>query len=379
MKRLILLLAFLPCSKAEETLPVRTAGKYIVAMRVPPDGVFAQEETEVEFRIEDTSRVDPLTGNTPVVRARVDVSVLMPQMPGMPGLREQAHVEGVPGEYGVHPTFAHGGDYLVRLAITPPQDEPFQVEFPLAVLDASSARNRKSRPPRYYLELTSFPKSPKPGEPAELQLMVRERENPKIAVSEFDRTHQELLHLVVVRTDLTHFAHLHPVLGADGIFRISHTFDAAGEYHLFADTAPKGAGSQVLMATLKTAGKPDAAALPQPTNVQNVAGLRIEADAGAAGFRTRETIPVAFSIRDAATGQPASDLEPYLGAQAHLILIHQDAVTFVHAHADELSSEAGRLRFLARFPKLGVYKSWLQFKRQGQVVTAEFTFTARGE
>src|ERR1700730_1782725 len=112
MKRLILLLAFLPCSKAEEALPVRTAGKYIVAMRVPADGVFAQEETELEFRIEDTSRVDPLTGNTPVVRARVDVSVVMPLMPGMPGLREQAHVEGVPGEYGVHPTFAHGGDYL---------------------------------------------------------------------------------------------------------------------------------------------------------------------------------------------------------------------------------------------------------------------------
>ena len=212
--RFILLLAFLPCLEAE-VLPVRTAGKYVVAMRVPADGVFAQEETELEFRVEDTSQIDPLTGNTPVVRARVDVRIAMPAMAGMPGSREQAHTEGIPGEYGVHPTFAHGGDYVVHLAVNPPKDQAFEVEFPLVVLDADAARNRKQRPGRYYLDLASNPKTPKPSEPAELRLIVRERVNPKAAVSSFDRVHEELLHLIVVRTDLAHFAHIHPEAGAD--------------------------------------------------------------------------------------------------------------------------------------------------------------------
>ena len=37
---------------------------------------------------------------------------------------------------------------------------------------------------------------------------------------------------------------------------VQYTFPTGGEYHLFADVAPKGAGSQVLMLKLKVSGKP---------------------------------------------------------------------------------------------------------------------------
>jgi hypothetical protein len=39
-----------------------------------------------------------------------------------------AHAEGTPGDYGFHPTFAHGGEFRLRLAIHPPVDSPFVVE-----------------------------------------------------------------------------------------------------------------------------------------------------------------------------------------------------------------------------------------------------------
>jgi hypothetical protein len=64
---------------------------------------------------------------------------------------------------------------------------------------------------------------------------------------------------------------------------------------------------------------------------------------------------------------------------AHMILIHQDATTFVHCHPDETdpaNGHKGRLTFLVRFPKPGVYKSWLQFQREGQVQTVSFVVQA---
>src|SRR5205085_6913516 len=79
------------------------------------------------------------------------------------------------------------------------------------------------------------------------------------------------------------------------------------------------------------------------------------------------------------TGAPITNIEPWLGAMAHLILIHEDGTTFVHSHPDEAdptNGKTGQITFLARFPKPGVYRGWLQFQRGGKVETAAFTITA---
>ena len=68
------------------------------------------------------------------------------------------------------------------------------------------------------------------------------------------------------------------------------------------------------------------------------------------------SLTVTFAIKDAATGAPITDLEPYLGAMGHLMLIHEDGVTFVHSHPDETdpaNGHNGSIDFLARFPKPG--------------------------
>ena len=45
-----------------------------------------------------------------------------------------------------------------------------------------------------------------------------------------------------------------PDLGSDGKFTLEYTFPTGGEYHLFADVAPKGAGSQILMHPIRVNG-----------------------------------------------------------------------------------------------------------------------------
>jgi hypothetical protein len=339
-------------------IPPQVSGKYEVILRLPQDGLVAGEEMEIELRISDRSRNDPVMGNAPVVRASVTGVIEMPAMPAMPKIEEQAHPESIAGDYGIHPTFAHAGEFRLTVNVTPSGGDPFAVQFPLSVNDADP--HRKRIPPAYRLELTTLPKNPKAGELVELQLRVRHRDRPKEVVAAFDLAHERYLHLVIVRSDLTCFSHQHPDVGPDGVFRLRHLFSDGGDYRLFADVAPKGAGSQMLPATVKVEGKRSPLA-PDPD------------------FAKRTQFgPLPARKTERMTFQVATGLEPYLGAMGHLMLVSEGAAQFVHAHPDETldgNGHSGALTFLARFPAPGRYRGWLQVQRQGKVITEVFDVT----
>lgn len=361
--------------------PVQKAGKYAVELRLPAEGLFADEETDIEFRITDTSQDDPVQGASPVVNARVAADVSMPAMPGMPAQKPKTHSEGVPGDYGVVLLFPHGGDYRIEFTITPPNDKSFAVAFKVSVGDPQPTGKRKPKPQPYTLEVTTHPAQPKAGEPAELHILLRSRDT-KQPVTDFDRVHERLIHFIVVSRDLSHFSHEHPERGSDGKFTLQYTFPTGGEYRLFADVAPKGAGSVVAMQSIKVSGP-----LPTGGNVLTsnagttsiVDGIKVAPKGGTRTFPAGRSLPVTFTITDDKTGAPITDVEPWLGAVAHLILIQEDGATFVHSHPDEAdptNGKTGQITFLARFPKPGIYRGWLQFQRGGKVQTAAFTVTA---
>lgn len=366
----------------EQTLAAQKAGRFEVGLRVPPDGLYAGEEMQIEFRVVDTSQVDPVLGPTPVIRARTRSEIHMPAMPGMAKLVETAHVEGVPGEYGVHPTFPHGGEYRMELTIEPPGGEPFRVGFPLQVADTPS-KKRKAAVRPWSVVVRPSPKSPRAGEPAELEISIRHKDNERDPHREFDIQHERKMHLLIVRSDLGLFAHEHPDQQPDGTFRLRYVFPRGGEYRLFADVAPRGAGSQVLLAKIRVGGDAGekfeiAGARPNGETAAGSLSVRLQSPPPSEQ-PARKTIPLTFEVKDTASNAPATDLELYLGALGHLILIHADAETFVHSHPDELdpaNGKAGVLRFLARFPKEGMYRGWIQLQRGGTVHTGSVLLRA---
>lgn len=383
MKKAILTFAFVLSILAIPTValasdPSVRAGKYAVTLRMPEDGIFADEETELEFRIVDASAEDPVLGAPGVIRAEATVSFTMPSMPGMPKQEETAHAEGVPGEYGVHPIFPHGGEYLMRIAVKPPEGEPFTVEFPLAVKDADPTRPPRPKP--FFVDLTSKPGKPAAGEPVELKFAIRDREEKKV-VKEFDIAHERIFHLMIVRKDLGEFAHEHPEQERDGTFKLKFTFPTEGTYHLFADLAPRGRGSQVLLATIdvkgsKKAPKPVAFALapgaPKPFTGD---GIRATLSSDPAQPLARGSNTLTVTLVDEKTGAPVTDLQPYLGAMGHMVLVHEDGVTYVHSHPDESDPKIGKngvVPFLARFAKPGLYRCWAQFQRDGKIITTSY-------
>ena len=60
-----------PALAQEKPNNVRKAGKYSVELRPPIDGIFAGEETDIEFHISDASQDDPVLGAPPVVGAKI--------------------------------------------------------------------------------------------------------------------------------------------------------------------------------------------------------------------------------------------------------------------------------------------------------------------
>jgi hypothetical protein len=89
---------------------------------------------------------------------------------------------------------------------------------------------------------------------------------------------------------------------------------------------------------------------------------------------------LAFTLTDAKTGRPVTDLQPYLGAFGHALILSEDMRDYVHSHPFEnpdsdISKGLGgpTVTFEGYMPKAGRYRAWSQFQRNGEVVTVPFT------
>lgn len=76
-------------------------------------------------------------------------------------------------------------------------------------------------------------------------------------------------------------------------------------------------------------------------------------------------------------GNPVIDLEPYLGAFGHSVILREGSLDFIHAHPLEnmSSSQTGNVDFMVNFPEAGRYKLFTQFQRNGKVITSDFVVT----
>ncbi|MET0211747.1 MAG: heavy metal-binding domain-containing protein [Vicinamibacterales bacterium] len=193
-------------------------------------------------------------------------------------------------------------------------------------------------------------------------------------VSRFIDIHERQLHLFVISKVLTLFEHIHPERRDDGTFAMEHSVPA-GEYMLIADFLPAEGTSQVVQRAIVTPGYAGPIFVPAPTLAvspveQSTSGLRIRLEHEP--LRPRRESMLRFVVTDADSGLPATDLEPYLGATGHLLIVSSDLSTAVHGHPEGVRTTGPAVTFGPVFPAPGVYKMWVQFQRRGQVITAPF-------
>ena len=188
-----------------------------------------------------------------------------------------------------------------------------------------------------------------------------------VAVTDFDVEHERQMHLIVVRRDLTGYQHLHPRRGVNGTWSVALELAEAGVYRAYADFA-SGGRAYTLATDLFVAGVFAPRPLPAPTPIDETGGYRAELSAG--GLESGVSAGLSYDLsRD---GRPLDDVEPYLGADGHLVVLREGDLAFLHVHPEE-SDTPGRIRFTAEPPSAGRYRLFLQFTHDGAVRTVAHT------
>jgi hypothetical protein len=266
-------------------------------------------------------------------------------------------------------------------------------------------------PEDFRLIVNTTPKTPKTGEKIQLRFSVL---NPRTGqqVKDFNLLHNKLFHLFIISQDLVEFQHIHPRQESDGKFVVETTLTRGGNYKVYSDFHPAEGVPQVLQSNIRTAGYSndlfasgakiltDASLVKmvegQHITRENAANIGVEFDS----LKRKDLNPLKIELRlepqeiiagkpvlltyqlfDSKTGQPVSDLSPYLGAMGHTLILSEDQTDYVHTHPeqepfdpDNPASLFGgpQVKFEALFPRPGKYRIWTQFLRGDTLNTVVF-------
>jgi hypothetical protein len=177
---------------------------------------------------------------------------------------------------------------------------------------------------------------------------------------------------MVISKDLSYFNHIHPEYKGGGVFEITNDFPAGGEYRLIADFKPMGGDSMTKMEWVHIEGertKP-VPIVPDASLDKTFEGKRVKLAIDQ--LAANKEVTLTFSITDARTGQPVTNLQPYLGSIGHVVILTEDGEQYLHVHADEGQGTGPNALFETSFPKSGTYKIWGQFQRDNQVFTTSY-------
>lgn len=206
-------------------------------------------------------------------------------------------------------------------------------------------------------------------------------------IKDYELVHERPYHLFVVSQNMDHFAHIHPEQRPDGSWATDVTLPKPGYYKLFSDFVPTGGNPQIIPRPLVTSDfigdllSQSAQLVPNTEFKDTVDGITAEVSFEPARLVEGSYGHLMFKLTDGKTGLPVTDLQPYLGAFGHTLILSGDLLDYVHSHpSDGPSSDISKglggpdVTFEGYMPRSGTYRSWTQFLRNNKLTTISFTF-----
>lgn len=205
-------------------------------------------------------------------------------------------------------------------------------------------------------------------------------------LTDFEERHEKELHLITVRTDGAGYRHAHPKLDpTTGTWSIPWRWDLAGSQQVYVDFATPGEPDDLTLARSFDVAGEFRPRVIRTSPIAFVDGYAVELSGDLVAGRNSD-----LEFRVLRDGEPVSDLQPYLGAFGHLVVLREGDQAYLHAHA-EVDENVGAhdshgavearggpdLGFEVGTPTEGPYLLYLDFKVDGKVHTAEFIAEAK--
>src|SRR5687768_16135074 len=242
------------------------------------------------------------------------------------------------------------------------------------------------------VEMAVEPSKPQAGQQFIISYTLHEGGQP-LTLNKLQITHERPMHLIVGSQDFSYFSHVQPERKGGCLYSVTITVPKPGPYLLFNEFVTEKGVVQYDRHEITVSGEGaiGGEASPTPTlgHVQQIEDLStlLTADTGTVQRR----VPTTFILDVSRGGQPVTDLEPYLGAAGHVVIISRDTTQFTHTHGEAHDPNVPHTHSTTTHPlppvrfgpqiefshtfntQPGLYKIWVQFIHAGKVVTVENT------
>ncbi|MGE5892535.1 MAG: hypothetical protein ACM34I_00610 [bacterium] len=208
-------------------------------------------------------------------------------------------------------------------------------------------------------------------------------------------SHDRLLHVMIISADFTGFAHIHPEdfgtitqeMKKTAGFPVRYSFPKAGRYLIALDMV---VGETMVTKRLYVMvnGAPRMGAPEHNLAREKKFGdyaVQLTTDPG--NIHAGEKAKLIYRITR--SGEPVTDLEPYLSAPMHIAVLLADLNNFIHAHGEIPGSSSGHdpaghvhgtvqsdfgpeIEATIVFPVRGLYKVFSEIKHRGKVILFDF-------
>ncbi|MFE8703094.1 hypothetical protein ACFYKX_21165 [Cytobacillus sp. FJAT-54145] len=181
-------------------------------------------------------------------------------------------------------------------------------------------------------------------------------------VSELEINHEKLVHLIVVDEHLDKYYHLHPEQVGEGKFQVNQELPE-GSYKAFVDIKPSHLNYVVSPIAFTIGEESEGHAHGELTADESLTKVvdGHQVTLIPSSLVSGEAVTLNFDIKDA-------QLEPYLGAMGHVVILDQAANEYLHVHPADHEQPI----FETTFSEPGIYKIWAEFKQNGKVSVYPF-------
>lgn len=218
------------------------------------------------------------------------------------------------------------------------------------------------------------------GVEVKAKLTLRDAGGQAVPLAKLDERHTQKVHLLIIDESLTDYHHIHPTEGTEpGTYEFSFTPLTGYSYIVYADVKPAGADPQMVSFMMPGAEKcedacVDEALLDRAAFGGNTAYLSFSTKKLKAGSAVRGDL-----FLSGPDNMPLRNLEPIMGAYAHIVGFHEGfgAVTHIHPLGREPQGPeelgASPLAFMLHADNPGFVKLFAQVKIDGQDIILPFS------